>query len=35
MPAPEMPAVEIVETAETLWGLPLQPAGWPLIGHSK
>jgi hypothetical protein len=27
MTDPVMPAIEIVETAETLWGLPLQPAG--------
>jgi hypothetical protein len=29
MTSPQIPAVEIVETAETLWGLPLQPAGCP------
>jgi len=34
MPTPEMPAVEIVETAEKSWGLPLQAAGCPKCGQA-
>jgi len=34
MPDPEMPAVAIVDAAENLWGLPLQPAGCPQCGRT-
>jgi hypothetical protein len=34
MTSPEMPAVEIVETTENLWGLPLQAAGCAKCGQA-
>jgi hypothetical protein len=34
MTQPELPTTTIVEAAENLWGLPIQPAGCPQCGRS-